>query len=30
MGMAIEDIACAQAFYRQALDMGVGTWLSLD
>jgi ornithine cyclodeaminase len=30
MGMAIEDIACAQAFYRQALEAGVGTWLSLD
>lgn len=30
MGMAIEDIACAQAFYRRALDTGVGTWLSLD
>ena len=30
MGMAIEDVACAQAIYRQALAAGAGTWLSLD
>ena len=29
MGMAIEDIACARAFYEKALDGGVGTRLSL-
>lgn len=27
MGMAVEDIACAQAVFRAALDRGVGTWL---
>ena len=30
MGMAIEDVACAQAIYRRALDTHVGTWLSLE
>jgi ornithine cyclodeaminase len=30
MGMAIEDVACAQAVYRQALAAGAGTWLPLD
>ncbi|MFC4075650.1 2,3-diaminopropionate biosynthesis protein SbnB [Salinithrix halophila] len=29
MGMAIEDIACAQDVYQRALDEGVGTWLDL-
>ncbi len=29
MGIAIEDIACAQAIYRRALANDVGTWLSL-
>lgn len=29
MGMAIEDVACAQAVYHLALDAGVGTWLDL-
>lgn len=30
MGMAIEDVACAAAVYRQALARGAGTWLSLS
>jgi 2,3-diaminopropionate biosynthesis protein SbnB len=30
MGMAIEDLACAQAFYFKALEAVEGTWLSLD
>jgi N-[(2S)-2-amino-2-carboxyethyl]-L-glutamate dehydrogenase len=30
MGMAIEDIACAQALYQQAIARGVGTKLNLD
>jgi 2,3-diaminopropionate biosynthesis protein SbnB len=30
MGMAIEDVACAAAVYRQALVQGAGTWLSLE
>lgn len=30
MGMAIEDVACAAAVYRQALAQGAGTWLSLE
>lgn len=30
MGMAIEDIACAQTIYQKALAVGVGTWLNLD
>ena len=30
MGMAIEDMACAQAIYQKALAQGIGTWLSLD
>lgn len=29
MGMAIEDIACAQDIYQKALTEGVGTWLDL-
>lgn len=29
MGMAIDDLACANAFYQRALSVGVGTWLSL-
>lgn len=29
MGMAIEDVACAAAAYRGALERGVGTWLTL-
>jgi ornithine cyclodeaminase len=29
MGMAIEDIACAKAFYDRAINSGVGTRLSL-
>lgn len=29
MGMAIEDVACAAAVYRQALAQGAGTWLTL-
>jgi ornithine cyclodeaminase len=29
MGMAIEDIACAQAIYEAALEKGAGTWLTL-
>jgi N-[(2S)-2-amino-2-carboxyethyl]-L-glutamate dehydrogenase len=29
MGMAVEDIACAQAVYQAALDAGVGTWMPL-
>lgn len=29
MGMAIEDVACAQAVYHAALHEGVGAWLSL-
>jgi len=29
MGMAIEDIACAQAIYQKALAAQVGIWLSL-
>lgn len=30
MGMAVEDVACAQALYRHAIDAGIGTTLSLD
>jgi 2,3-diaminopropionate biosynthesis protein SbnB len=30
MGMAIEDVACAAAVYRQALAAGAGTWLTLE
>jgi N-[(2S)-2-amino-2-carboxyethyl]-L-glutamate dehydrogenase len=30
MGMAIEDIACAEAIYRRALETGAGTWLELE
>ncbi len=30
MGMAIEDIACAQEIYRQAVAAGIGTRLCLD
>ena len=30
MGMAIEDIACADAIYRRALAAQAGTWLSLE
>ncbi|WP_437957357.1 2,3-diaminopropionate biosynthesis protein SbnB [Sorangium sp. So ce119] len=29
MGMAVEDIACAQAVYQAAVDAGAGTWLPL-
>ncbi len=29
MGMAIEDIACAQAIYKKAIAAQVGTWLPL-
>jgi ornithine cyclodeaminase len=29
MGMAIEDVACAAAVYRQAREQGAGTWLRL-
>jgi ornithine cyclodeaminase len=29
MGMAIDDLACAQALYQRALSTGAGTWLSL-
>jgi N-[(2S)-2-amino-2-carboxyethyl]-L-glutamate dehydrogenase len=29
MGMAIEDVACAAAVYRQARESGIGTWLTL-
>jgi ornithine cyclodeaminase len=29
MGMAIEDIACAQSIYQFALNRGIGTWLNL-
>jgi ornithine cyclodeaminase len=29
MGMAIEDVACAQALYQQALTLNCGTWLEL-
>jgi ornithine cyclodeaminase len=29
MGMAVEDIACAQDLYRKALEAKVGTWLDL-
>ncbi|HEY9692402.1 MAG TPA: 2,3-diaminopropionate biosynthesis protein SbnB [Oculatellaceae cyanobacterium] len=29
MGMAIEDLACAQAIYQKAIATNVGTWLSL-
>ncbi|WP_142506536.1 2,3-diaminopropionate biosynthesis protein SbnB [Melghirimyces algeriensis] len=29
MGMAIEDLACAQDLYYNALDHNVGTWLDL-
>ncbi|PTX64690.1 ornithine cyclodeaminase [Melghirimyces profundicolus] len=29
MGMAIEDIACAQDLYQKAIQQGVGTWLDL-
>jgi N-[(2S)-2-amino-2-carboxyethyl]-L-glutamate dehydrogenase len=30
MGMAIEDIACAQIIYQKSLTAGVGTYLALD
>lgn len=30
MGMAIEDIACAQIIYQKATTGQIGTWLSLD
>jgi ornithine cyclodeaminase len=30
MGMAIEDVACAAAVYRRALERGIGTWLTLE
>jgi ornithine cyclodeaminase len=30
MGMAIEDIACAQVIYQKAIAAQVGTWLSLN
>lgn len=30
MGMAIEDIACAQVIYREAVAAGIGTRLCLD
>ncbi len=29
MGLAVEDVACAQAVHHRALDAGVGTWLDL-
>jgi ornithine cyclodeaminase len=29
MGMAIFDVACAQAVFHRALEAGVGTWLAL-
>jgi N-[(2S)-2-amino-2-carboxyethyl]-L-glutamate dehydrogenase len=29
MGLAIEDLACAQAIYLRALEGGIGTWLCL-
>ncbi|MGH2414653.1 MAG: hypothetical protein ACRDEA_13405, partial [Microcystaceae cyanobacterium] len=29
MGLAIEDIACAQAIYQKAIATEVGTWLNL-
>jgi N-[(2S)-2-amino-2-carboxyethyl]-L-glutamate dehydrogenase len=29
MGMAIEDVACAAAVYRQARERRIGTWLTL-
>ena len=29
MGMAVEDVACAQAVYQAALERGIGTWLTL-
>jgi ornithine cyclodeaminase/alanine dehydrogenase-like protein (mu-crystallin family) len=29
MGMAIEDIACAYAIYQRAVNMQIGTTLSL-
>ncbi len=29
MGMAIEDVACAQAVYQRALSVQVGSWLNL-
>jgi len=29
MGMAVEDVACAAAVYRHALEAGAGTWLTL-
>lgn len=29
MGMALEDLACAQAVYHRALHEGIGTWLPL-
>ncbi len=29
MGMAVEDVACAQAVRDRALDAGIGTWLDL-
>ncbi|MBE9065560.1 2,3-diaminopropionate biosynthesis protein SbnB [Leptolyngbya cf. ectocarpi LEGE 11479] len=29
MGIAIEDIACAQAIYQKAIAAGIGTWLPL-
>jgi 2,3-diaminopropionate biosynthesis protein SbnB len=30
MGMAIEDVACAAAVYRHAIEAGIGTWLTLE
>lgn len=30
MGMAIEDVACAQEFYRLARAANLGTWLDLE
>lgn len=29
MGLAIEDIACAQAIYQRAIEKSIGTWLNL-
>ena len=29
MGMAVNDVACAQAIYDRARQAGIGTWLSL-
>lgn len=30
MGMAIEDMTCAQSIYEKALNIGVGCWLNLN